>query len=81
LVSNFYDGTCVNPIESRKKLWAKLASAAGFTEPFSLTPDLIYRVVVVLRAAEFRSAEQYRDVAFTEHVNRGFPVTVVSKAS
>jgi hypothetical protein len=74
-VSNFYAGTSVNPIESRKKLWAKLASAAGFTEPFSLTPDLIYRVVGAPRAAKFRSAEQYLDVAFTEHVNRGFPVT------
>jgi hypothetical protein len=40
-----------------------------------LTPDLIYRVVGAPRAAKFRSAEQYLDVAFTEHVNRGFPVT------
>ena len=73
LVSNFYAGTSVNPIESRRKLWAKMASAAVFTEPFSLTPDLIYQVVGVLRAAEFRSAEQYLDVAFAEHVNRGSP--------
>lgn len=53
------------PISSREKTWEEIALAAGFTEPFLVTPEMIFLVMGALDGAGYRSAELYFDAAST----------------
>ena len=41
---------------SCQTLWESLARAAGYEDPFALTPNLIYTVMGALKVAHYRSA-------------------------
>ena len=62
--------TSVGPVESRLKLWCDVSKRARL-EPFRLTPDGIYSVMGAFKAAGYRSAMQYLDLAKQEHIHRG----------
>lgn len=64
--------TTRGPTKSRQNLWA---GQAGFSEPFLLTPDLIYVVMGALKSAQYRSADQYLEAAKALHVANGYPWT------
>lgn len=51
--------------------WSKVARECGFLEPFDLTPELIYQVMGVLKAAQYRSAANYLEAAKKVHVEIG----------
>ena len=51
--------------------WSKVARECGFLEPFDLTPELIYQVMGVLKAAQYRSAANYLEAAKKVHVENG----------
>ena len=59
------------PASSREKIWAELATAAGFADPFTLSPEMIYTVMGALDGADYRSAELYLDVARQRHITSG----------
>ena len=58
-------------IASRVSTWERIARAAGFSEPFLLTPDLVATVMGVMKAANYRSAKAYLEVAKRLHIERG----------
>ena len=59
------------PHASRERTWEAIALAAGFLDPFCLTPDLIYSVMGALDKAGYRSAELYLEVAKQKHITNG----------
>lgn len=63
--------TTSGPQESREKAWHELAKAAGFDDPFRLSPELILTVMGALDRAEYRSAELYLWTAKSIHIARG----------
>lgn len=63
--------TTVGPTASRRKLWSELAGKAGYIDPFSLEPDLIFKVMGALKLAGFRSAQLYLDAAKSQHIALG----------
>ena len=65
----------IGPYKSRENAWETLAIRAGFTEPFHLSPDLIFMVMGALDRAGYRSSELYLDTAKQAHIQRGFPWT------
>ena len=71
LLKEAYASTSLGPIESRIKKWDALARRAGFHDPFTLTPELIYAVMGALKLAGYRSAEQYLEAAKLEYFNGG----------
>ena len=64
--------TSIGPQESRTKTWAELCKAAGFDNPFCLTPAHIFTVMGVLDRANYRSAELFLDAAKQTHIELGF---------
>ena len=60
------------PISSREKTWEEIALAAGFTEPFVVTPEMIFLVMGALDGAGYRSAELYLDAARQKHITSGY---------
>ena len=58
-------------IASRISTWERIARAAGFSEPFLLTPGLVATVMGVMKAANYRSAKAYLEVAKRLHIERG----------
>ena len=60
------------PISSREKTWEEIALAAGFTEPFLVTPEMIFLVMGALDGAGYRSAELYLDAARQKHITSGY---------
>lgn len=69
------------PIQSKEKTWAAIASAAGFSTPFVLTPQLIFTVTGALDKAGYRSTEQYLETARPAHISAGQPGSKTSQAS
>ncbi|CAL1165921.1 unnamed protein product, partial [Cladocopium goreaui] len=67
--------TSRGPYESRKSTWSALARAAGFSDPFRLSPDLINTVMGAMDMAGYRSAELYMDTAKQIHIERGLDWT------
>ena len=67
--------TSRGPYESRKSTWSALARAAGFSDPFRLSPDLINTVMGAMGMAGYRSAELYMDTAKQIHIERGLDWT------
>lgn len=61
------------PIKSLQSTWARIASQAGYSEPFVLTPNLVFTVVGVLKAANYRSAANYLEAAKRKHIEAGYP--------
>ena len=55
--------------------WAEVARAAGYSEPFRLTPDLVYDVVAAMVAAKYRSIGSYISLATEQMVEDGGTVT------
>ena len=55
------------------RTWQNLSKGAGFDDPFLLTPQLIYTVTGVLKAAEYRSAANYLCAAKRAHIEAGHP--------
>lgn len=51
--------------------WESVARRAGFTSPFQLTPNLVFTVVGVLKAADYRSAANYLEAAKSLHIELG----------
>ena len=64
--------TTTGPNESRRQLWADLATKAGYSDPFHLRPDMVYEVMGALKLAGFRSAQLYLDTAKAQHVSLGY---------
>ena len=60
-------------IKSLQATWARIASQAGYSEPFILTPNLVFTVVGVLKAANYRSAANYLEAAKRKHIEGGHP--------
>ena len=58
-------------IASRISTWESIARSAGFSNPFLLTPDLVMTVMGVMKAANYRSAKAYLEVAKRLHIERG----------
>ena len=58
-------------LRSLQGTWARLASQAGFSNPFQLTPELVFTVMGVLKAAEYRSAINCLEAAKRRHVLEG----------
>ena len=50
-------------------------SFTSMSNPFELTPNLVYTVVGVLKAADYRSAANYLEAAKRRHVQAGHPWT------
>eukprot|EP00435_Cladocopium_sp_Y103_P037318 s554_g9.t2 len=63
------------PMRSLQATWARIASQAGYSNPFELTPNLVFTVVGVLKAADYRSAANYLEAAKRKHIEAGFPMT------
>ena len=55
------------------RTWQKLGKSAGFDDPFCLTPQLIYTITGVLKAAEYRSTANYLCAAKRAHIEAGHP--------
>lgn len=49
LISRARADTSGAPASSREKTWEELALAAGFADPFKLTPDMVYTIMGALR--------------------------------
>lgn len=64
-------------VRSLQATWARLASQAGFSNPFELTPCVVFTIMGVLKAADYRSAANYLEAAKRKHVELGFPMTDV----
>ena len=64
--------TTTGPNESKRQLWADLATKAGYSNPFHLRPDMVYEVMGALKLAGFRSAQLYLDTAKAQHVSLGY---------
>eukprot|EP00435_Cladocopium_sp_Y103_P055235 s871_g18.t1 len=64
---------CHGPHKSRERTWETIATAAGFSDPFDLSPNLIFTVMGALDKAGYRSAELYLEVAKQQHISRGDP--------
>ena len=63
--------TSHGPYASRERTWESIAMAAGFTEPFAMSPDLIYSVMGAMDKAGYRSAELYMEVAKQRFISEG----------
>eukprot|EP00435_Cladocopium_sp_Y103_P044529 s39_g12.t1 len=63
------------PMRSLQATWARIASQAGYSNPFELTPNLVFTVVGVLKAADYRSAANYLEAAKRKHIEAGFAMT------
>jgi hypothetical protein len=50
--------------------WSDLAVAAGFRDPFRLSPELVKAVTAAMRSAGYRSIDSYVCIAKQEHVDR-----------
>ena len=55
-------------VRSLQATWARIASQAGYSNPFELSPELIYTVMGILKAAEYRSAANYLEAAKRKHI-------------
>eukprot|EP00435_Cladocopium_sp_Y103_P068903 s1426_g32.t1 len=75
LKSGFQAETTKGPAASRRSLWNTLATKAGYTDPFTLEPQMIYAVMGALDMAGYRSAELYLDAAKGVHISEGNPWT------
>lgn len=53
---------------SQLKTWGQIANDAGFPDPFSLTPNLVFTVVGVMKRAGYRSAANYLEAAKRAHI-------------
>ena len=73
LVHSAFAPTSKGPIASRRKLWDRVASTAGFQNTFLLTCELIFTVMGALKLAGYRSAELYLDAAKSRHISLGYP--------
>eukprot|EP00435_Cladocopium_sp_Y103_P026420 s2504_g6.t1 len=62
-------------MRSLQTTWARLASQASFSNPFELNPRLIFTVMGVLKAANYRSAANYLEAAKRKHIQEGLPWT------
>ena len=60
-------------IQSLQRTWQSLATAAGFTEPFRLDPEMVFAVTGVLKSAQYRSAANYLSAAKRAHIEAGHP--------
>ena len=58
----------VGAVAAKKETWADVARAAGFTEPFTPDPDLLYTVCAALWKAHYRSLDSYIAVAKQEMI-------------
>ena len=61
------------PTASRQKLWASLATTAGWSDPFHLDSTMIYTIMGALKAGGYRSAQLYLDTAKNCHIALGLP--------
>ena len=66
-------------LKSRLKTWDQIAKDAGFQDPFSLTPNLVFTVVGVLKQAGYRSAANYLEAAKRVHIERGHAFSIQLK--
>ena len=62
-------------LRSLQSTWERLAAQAGFSNSAELTPNLVFTVVGVLKAADYRSAANYLEAAKRRHIQAGFPMT------
>lgn len=62
-------------MKSRENTWRLLAEAAHFSQPFNLTPELIFTVMGAMGLAGYRSSELYLDTARQVHISEGRPWT------
>ena len=61
--------------KSQLGTWEAVAKRAGFSQPFKLTPNLVFTVVGVLKAADYRSAVNYLEAAKGLHIEMGHDMT------
>ncbi len=66
-------------LKSHLKTWDQIAKDAGFQDPFSLTPNLVFTVVGVLKQAGYRSAANYLEAAKRVHIERGHSFSIQLK--
>ena len=66
-------------VEMKLGTWTSVAQAVGFEDPFSLDPDMIYKVGVALWRAGYRTLDSYLAVARQEMTlkNRAIPESLV----
>lgn len=64
---------------SQLKTWSQIATDAGFRDPFSLTPSLVFTVVGVLKRAGYRSAANYLEAAKRAHIEQGHAFSIQLK--
>jgi len=64
---------------SQLKTWGQIANDAGFPDPFSLTPNLVFTVVGVLKRAGYRSAANYLEAAKRAHIEQGHAFSIQLK--
>ena len=66
-------------VEMKLGTWTSVAHAAGFEDPFSLDPDIIYKVGAALWRAGYRSLDSYLAVARQEMIlqNGAIPESLV----
>ena len=76
IADNTHASTSQGPYQSRLKTWARIADAAGYGDPFALTPEMIYTFMGAMDKAGYRSAELYLDVAKQSHIGEGRPWTM-----
>lgn len=63
LQGNAYTKGSTSARGSQFQRWMDIARAAGFEDPFLFSEDLVYTVVGCLRAAGYRRAESFMDLA------------------
>ena len=71
ILADEYAQTSKGPIASRIRKWEELARQGGHTDPFALSPEVIYTVMGALKLAGYRSAEQYLDAAKGQFIRKG----------
>ena len=64
---------------SQLKTWGQIANDAGFPDPFSLTPNLVFTVVGVMKRAGYRSAANYLEAAKRAHIEQGHAFSIQLK--
>ena len=79
LQQDAYAETSRSSRRSRKQTWETLARAAGFQDPWVLSPDLIDTVVGALREAGYRTPAAYLTVAKQTYVENGGILTDLLK--
>jgi hypothetical protein len=55
---------------TKKETWRQVAEAAGFSDPFTLTTELIETVAGILKASNYRSAGTYLSIASQSHITK-----------